>query len=87
MPENKRKGSNQMKKLLIVCIIALVAVFSITGCATSASNESSHIESTTQDCCKGKEATASEVPECCKNKDTDNSSSKASDVPDCCSGE
>ena len=76
-----------MKKLLIICIIALVAAFSVTGCATSASNESSHSESATKDCCKGKEATASEVPECCKNKDTDNSSSKASDVPDCCSGE
>ena len=76
-----------MKKLLIVCIIALVAVFSITGCATSASNESSHSESVTKDCCKDKEATSSEVPDCCKNKDTDNSSSKASDVPDCCSGE
>ena len=76
-----------MKKLLIICIIALVAAFSITGCATtSAANESSHIESTTQDCCKGKEATASEVPECCKNKDTDNSSSETSDVPDCCAG-
>ena len=76
-----------MKKLLIICIIALVAAFSVTGCATSASNESSHSESATKDCCKDKEATASEVPECCKNKDTDNSSSKASDVPDCCSGE
>ena len=77
-----------MKKLLIICIIALVAAFSVTGCATSASNESSHSESTTQDCCKGKEASASEVPDCCKNKEhTDNSSSKASEVPDCCSGE
>ena len=88
MPENKRKGSNQMKKLLIVCIIALVAVFSITGCATSASNESSHSETATQDCCKDKEATSSDIPDCCKDKEqTDNNSSEISDVPDCCSGE
>ena len=78
-----------MKKLLIICIIALVAAFSVTGCATtSASNESSHSESTTQDCCKDKEATALEVPDCCKNKEhTDKSTSKASEIPDCCSGE
>ena len=78
-----------MKKLLIICIIALVAAFSVTGCATtSASNESSHSESTTQDCCKDKEATSSEVPDCCKDKEqTDSNSSEISDVPDCCSGE
>ena len=78
-----------MKKLLIICIIALVAAFSITGCATtSASNESSHSESATKDCCKDKEATSSEVPDCCKNKEhTDSNSSETSDVPDCCSGE
>lgn len=89
MSERGRKGSNQMKKLLIICIIALVAAFSVTGCATtSASNESSHSESTTQDCCKDKEVTALEVPDCCKNKEhTDKSTSKASEVPDCCSGE
>ena len=78
-----------MKKLLIICIIALVAAFGITGCATtSAANESSHIESATKDCCKDKEATSSEVPDCCKNKEhTDSNSSETSDVPDCCSGE
>lgn len=73
-----------MKKVLIVCIIALVAAFSVTGCAsTNASNES-----TTHDCCKDKEATASEVPDCCKNKEhADNDTSKTSDVPDCCAGD
>lgn len=77
-----------MKKLLIICIIALVAAFSVTGCATSASNESSHSESATKDCCKDKEATSSEVPDSCKNKEhTDSNSSETSDVPDCCSGE
>ena len=63
-----------MKKLLIICIIALVAAFGI--------------ESATKDCCKDKEATSSEVPDCCKNKEhTDSNSSETSDVPDCCSGE
>ena len=77
-----------MKKLLIVCIIALVAAFSVTGCATSASNESSHSETATKDCCKDKEATSSDIPDCCKDKEqTDNKSSEISDVPDCCSGE
>ncbi len=77
-----------MKKILIVCIIALAAAFSVTGCATSASNESSHSESETSDCCKEKETTASELPDCCKNKvHSDSSSSNASDVPDCCAGE
>ncbi len=78
-----------MKKVLIVCIIALVAAFSVTGCATTnATNESSHSESTTHDCCKDKEATASEVPDCCKNKEhADNDTSKTSDVPDCCAGD
>ena len=78
-----------MKKLLIICIIALVAAFSITGCATtSAANESSHSESETSDCCKEKETTASELPDCCKNKEhSDNNSSETSDVPDCCAGE
>ena len=76
-----------MKKVFIVCIIALVAAFSIAGCAsTNASTQNS--QSTTKDCCKDKEATASEVPDCCKNKEhTDNNSSKTSDVPDCCAGE
>ena len=88
MPERGRKGSNQMKKLLIICIIALVAAFSVTGCATtSASTESSHSESETSDCCKEKETTASELPDCCKNKEhSDNNSSETSDVPDCCAG-
>ena len=83
------KGSNHMKKILIVCIIALAAAFSVTGCATtSASTESSHSESETSDCCKEKETTASELPDCCKNKEhSDNNSSETSDVPDCCAGE
>ncbi|MBU5461363.1 hypothetical protein [Lachnoclostridium sp. MSJ-17] len=78
-----------MKKVIIVCIIALVAAFSVTGCASSgALNESSQSQSTTKDCCKDKESTDSEVPDCCKNKEhTDNNSSKTSDVPDCCAGE
>lgn len=77
-----------MKKILIVCIIALAAAFSVTGCATtSASTESSHSENATQDCCKEQETTASELPDCCKNKvHSDSSSSNASDVPDCCAG-
>ena len=89
MPERGRKGSNQMKKLLIICIIALVAAFTVSGCATtSASTESSHSESETSDCCKEKETTASELPDCCKNKEhSDNNSSETSDVPDCCAGE
>lgn len=82
------KGSNHMKKILIVCIIALAAAFSVTGCATtSASTESSHSESETSDCCNEKETTASELPDCCKNKEhSDNNSSETSDVPDCCAG-
>ena len=78
-----------MKKVFIVCILALVAAFSIAGCASAgASNESSQSQSTTKDCCKEKEATASEVPDCCKNKEhTDNNASKVSDVPDGCAGE
>ena len=78
-----------MKKVFIVCIIALVAAFSIAGCAASGvTNESSQSQSATKDCCKDKEATASEVHDCCKNKEhTDNNASKVSDVPDCCAGE
>ena len=78
-----------MKKILIVCITALVAAFTVSGCAmTSASTESSHSESETSDCCNEKETTASELPDCCKNKvHSDSSSSNASDVPDCCAGE
>ena len=78
-----------MKKILIVCIIALAAAFSVTGCATAgASNEISHSENATQDCCKEQETTASELPDCCKNKvHSDNNSSETSDVPDCCAGE
>ena len=78
-----------MKKVFIVCIIALVAAFSIAGCAASGvTNESSQSQTATQDCCKDKEATSSEVPDCCKDKEqTDNNSSETSDVPDCCSGE
>ncbi len=78
-----------MKKILIVCIIALAAAFSVTGCTSaSASNEISHSENATQDCCKEQETTASELPDCCKNKEhSDSSSSNASDVPDCCAGE
>ena len=78
-----------MKKILIVCIIALAAAFSVTGCTSaSASNEISHSENATQDCCKEQETTASELPDCCKNKvHSDSSSSNASDVPDCCAGE
>ena len=77
-----------MKKILIVCIIALAAAFSVTGCATtSASTESSHSENATQDCCKEQETTALELPDCCKNKEhSDNISSETSDVPDCCAG-
>ena len=77
-----------MKKILIVCITALVAAFTVSGCATtSASTERSHSESKTSDCCKEKETTASELPDCCKNKvHSDSSSSNASDIPDCCAG-
>ena len=79
------KGSNHMKKILIVCIIALAAAFSVTGCTSaSASNEISHSENATQDCCKEQETTASELPDCCKNKEhSDSNSSETSDVPDC----
>ena len=78
-----------MKKILIACIIALAAAFSVTGCTSaSASNEISHSENATQDCCKEQETTASELPDCCKNKaHSDSSSSNTSDIPDCCAGE
>ena len=77
-----------MKKILIICIIALAAAFSVTGCTSaSASNEISHSENATQDCCKEQETTASELPDCCKNKEhSDNNSSETSGVPDCCAG-
>ena len=78
-----------MKKVMIVCIIALVAAFSVTGCAsTNASTQSGHSESTTHDCCKDKDATSSEVPDCCRDKEhADNDTSKTSVIPDCCAGD
>lgn len=68
------KERNEMKKIILVCMLALVAAFSIAGCSTTnAQNE----------CCQSDSTQDSKKSDCCKGTE----STEISDVPDCCGGE
>ncbi len=55
-----------MKRILIICIIALAAAFCITGCAlTGAQKDCCQSDSATPDCCQ--EITQN-IPDCCAGK-------------------
>ena len=52
-----------MKKIIIVCIIALAAIFSVTGCTSaSAQKDCCQSDGATPDCCQ---ETTQNIPDCC----------------------
>lgn len=67
-----------MKKVMLVCIIALAAAFSVTGCSSAGA---------ANDCCQ---ADSGDKPSCCQSQQEDDSNIEEntfSSVPDCCAGE
>jgi len=58
-----RKEENTMKKIIIVCMLALAAAFSATACTSAgAQNNCCQSDSATPDCCQ---KTTQNIPDCC----------------------